>query len=114
MHTLAALRMVPRQVLESEDPSHAWATMGVLVSKSPRRQAANGGNYSIWTVSDLSSKNNDVSVFLFQEALGSHWTVALGTLVAVVGAKVLPPKDGDVGSKSKLALSVDTPWQVLL
>lgn len=112
VHRLDALKVAPLRVLESEDTFDAWATLGVLVSKSPRRQAANGGSYSIWTLSDLSRKENDLSLFVFQEALGSHWTMCLGTLVAVVGAKVLPPKAGDVGDKGKLALSVDTPWQV--
>lgn len=112
VHRLDALRVAPLGALQSDDPSDAWATLGVLVSKSPRRQAANGGSYSIWTLSDLSRKENDLSVFLFQEALGSHWTVCTGTLLAVVGAKVLPPKAGDGGGKGKLSLSVETPWQV--
>ncbi|CAM9702803.1 unnamed protein product, partial [Hapterophycus canaliculatus] len=112
VHRLAGLRAVPPRVLESQDPADAWATLGVLVSKSPRRQAANGGSYSIWTLSDLSRKDNDVSVFLFQEALSSHWTVCEGMLVAVLGAKVLPDKGGGGGGPLKLALSVDVPWQI--
>ncbi|CAN0204685.1 unnamed protein product [Scytosiphon promiscuus] len=94
VHRLSGLRAVSPSTLESQDPADAWATLGVLVSKSPRRQAANGGSYSIWTLSDLSRKENDVSVFLFQEALSSHWTVCEGMLVA------------------RLALSVDVPWQI--
>lgn len=108
VHRLANLKTVPARVLESQDPSDAWAALGVLVSKSPRRQAANGGSYCIWTLSDLASKDNDVSLFLFQEALGSHWTVCEGTLLAVLSAKALPPKEGS----DKLAFSVDAPWQV--
>lgn len=109
VHRLSALRAIPMRKLESQDPSDAWAAVGVLVSKSPRRQAANGGSFSIWTLSDLSRKENDLSVFLFQEALGSHWTVCEGTLLAVLGAKVLPAKgNGD----NRLAVSVDNPWQV--
>lgn len=110
VHRLADLKAVPARALESQDPADAWAALGVLVSKSPRRQAANGGSYSIWTLSDLSRKENDVSLFLFQEALGSHWTVCEGTLLAVLSAKVLPEKgNGD----QRLALSVDAPWQVM-
>lgn len=110
VHRLAELKTIPARALESQDPADAWAALGVLVSKSPRRQAANGGSYSIWTLSDLSRKENDVSLFLFQEALGSHWTVCEGTLLAVLSAKLLPPKEnGD----QKMALSVDAPWQVL-
>lgn len=112
VYRLEALRIAPLRALESQDASDAWATLGVLVSKSPRRQAANGGSYSIWTLSDLSRKDNDLSVFLFQEALGSHWTVCEGTLLAIVGVKVLPPKAGDASGKGRLAVSVDTPWQV--
>lgn len=109
VHRLAELKTVPVRALESQDPADAWAALGVLVSKSPRRQAANGGSYSIWTLSDLSRKENDVSLFLFQEALGSHWTVCEGTLLAVLSAKLLPPKEnGD----QRMALSVDAPWQV--
>lgn len=110
VHRLAGLRTVPPRCLESQDPADAWATLGVLVSKSARRQAANGGSFSIWTLSDLSRKENDVSVFLFQEALSSHWTVCEGMIVAVLGAKVLPDKGG--GGAQRLALSVDVPWQV--
>lgn len=113
VHRLSALRTIPSRTLESQDPADAWATLGVLVSKSPRRQAANGGSYAIWTLSDLSRKENDVSVFLFQEALSSHWTVCEGMLVAVLGAKVLPDKGGGGGGVAqRLALSVDVPWQV--
>ena len=120
VHRLAGLSSVPIRALESQEPSDAWAVLGVLVSKSPRRQAANGGSYSIWTLSDLSRKENDVSVFLFQEALSSHWTTCLGTLVAVLSAKVLPPKDdgrsggGGGNNAQKLAFSVDSPWQVCM
>ena len=104
------------RALESQDPSDAWAVLGVLVSKSTRRQAANGGSYVIWTLSDLSRKDHDVSVFLFREALGSHWTTCEGTLMAVLSAKVLPPKGGAGGGKDdhRLALSVDAPWQVYI
>lgn len=112
VHRLSGLRAVPPRVLESQDPADAWAALGVLVSKSPRRQAANGGSYSIWTLSDLSRKENDVSLFLFQEALASHWTVCEGTLVALLGPKVLPDKGGNGNAQRKLALSVDAPWQV--
>ncbi|CAM9686028.1 unnamed protein product [Ascophyllum nodosum] len=114
VHRLAELRAVPMRALESQDPSDAWAVLGVLVSKSTRRQAANGGSYVIWTLSDLSRKDHDVSVFLFREALGSHWTTCEGTLMAVLSAKVLPPKGGAGGGKDdhRLALSVDAPWQM--
>lgn len=110
VHRLSALRIVSPQKLESQDPLDAWATIGVLVSKSQRRQAANGGSYSVWTLSDLDSRENDISVFLFQDALSSFWTVCEGTLLAVVGAKVLPPKGN---GEKKLAVSVDTSWQVI-
>lgn len=109
VHRLAGLRAVSPRALESQDSADAWAALGVLVSKSPRRQAANGGSYSIWTLSDLSRKENDVSLFLFQEALASHWTVCEGTLVALLSPKVLPDKGGNA---QRLALSVDAPWQV--
>ncbi|CAB1115167.1 unnamed protein product [Ectocarpus sp. CCAP 1310/34] len=113
VHRLDSLRTVPPRALESQDPADAWAAVGVLVSKSPRRQAANGGSFSVWTLSDLSRRENEVSLFLFQEALGSHWTVCEGTLIAVVGAKVLPDKGGDGGNApQRLAFSVDSPWQV--
>lgn len=109
VHRLSSLRSVPLAKLQSQDLSDAWATVGVLVSKSPRRQGANGGSFSVWTLSDLDRKENDLSVFLFQEALNSHWTVCEGTLLAVVGPKVLPPKGN---GENRLAVSVDTPWQV--
>ena len=113
VHRLAGLRAVPASALQSQDPADAWAALGVLVSKSPRRQAANGGSYSIWTLSDLSRRENDVSVFLFQEALSSHWTVCEGTLVVLLSAKVLPDKGGSGGGNAqRLAFSVDSPWQV--
>lgn len=114
VHRLAELRTVPMRALESQDPSDAWAVLGVLVSKSTRRQAANGGSYVIWTLSDLSRKDNDVSVFLFQEALTSHWTTCEGTLVAILSAKALPPKGNAGGGKNdqRMSFSVDTPWQV--
>lgn len=50
-----------------------------------------------------------MSLFLFQEALASHWTVCVGTLIALLSPKVLPDKGGKA---QRLALSVDTPWQV--
>eukprot|EP00752_Nemacystus_decipiens_P001893 g1823.t1 len=111
VHRLAGLRAVPASALQGQDPADAWAALGVLVSKSPRRQAANGGSYSIWTLSDLSRRENDVSVFLFQEALSSHWTVCEGTLVALLSAKVLPDKGGG-GNAQRRAFSVDSPWQI--
>ncbi|CAM9446894.1 unnamed protein product [Discosporangium mesarthrocarpum] len=96
-HNLGDLKSIPLESLDTDEPSKAWATLGVLVSKSPRRQASNGGSFVIWTLSDLSWKKNDVSLFLFQEALSTHWTTCEGMLVAVFSAKPLPARGDSKG-----------------
>lgn len=108
VHRLSELKTAPLQTTDSQDPANAWATIGVLTAKSQRRQAANGKAFCIWTLSDLSRKEHDASVFLFQDALSSHWTTCEGTLVALLGAKPLPPKERG----AKVSFCLDAPWQV--
>lgn len=71
----------------------AWITIGVCAKKSKVNLSSKGSKYIIWTVTDLSAgKMTSISVFLYQEALALK--VPVGSIVAIVNAKILPSNNG--------------------
>ncbi|KAK9830984.1 hypothetical protein WJX81_005397 [Elliptochloris bilobata] len=82
----------------------AWATVGVLVSKSAPRESASGNMFSIWRLSDLDGATE--SCFLFGEAHQDHYREAQGAVVALFNARAR--REG-----SKFDLSIETGASVL-
>jgi Primase zinc finger len=104
---IGKLPQIPQQALDSPDPENAWATVGVLVSKSQQRAASKGGNYSVWRFSCLAAAD-DMTVLVSSQALTEHTAMAEGTLMVVSQPRLLPCKDGS----KKLTFAVSESWQM--
>lgn len=63
---------------------------------SSSRDTAKGEKYSIWKLSDLSSQNVVISLFLFGRAHQEHWKTPLGNVVALLNPNIMPSRE--VGS----------------
>jgi Primase zinc finger len=107
-YCIAKLHQIPLQALDSPDPENAWATIGVLVSKSQQRAASKGGSYCVWRFSCLSATVDDMTVLLSAQALTEHTAMPEGTLMIVAQPRLLPCKDGS----NKLTFAVNESWQL--
>eukprot|EP00953_Heterococcus_sp_UTEX-ZZ885_P029514 15660-Heterococcus_DN1.PRE.1 len=107
-YSIAKLHQIPLQALDSPDPENAWATVGVLVSKSQQRAASKGGQYSVWRFSCLSATVDDMTVLVSAQALTEHTAMPEGTLMLVAQPRLLPCKDGS----KKLTFAVNESWQL--
>lgn len=66
-----------------------WVVGGVLVGKSPPKTSQKGSQYCIWTLSDLKSGLQTVSVFLFSSAFTSLWKTNVGVVLGVLNPSVM-------------------------
>ncbi|XP_065178420.1 protein MCM10 homolog [Sycon ciliatum] len=92
---------IPRLVNEKPSDSQlgdSWVTIGVLIKKNVK-QSAKGTNYSIWTLSDLSSSTANFSLFLFGKAHSEHWKMSECTVVAVLAPGSMDKAGSDVAFK---------------
>ena len=95
-------------VARLEDPNIDWVTFGVVVHKSATKVSAKGGKYAIWKLSDLEEGN--MTLFLFGDAYEAHWKESNGAVIAVLNARVLPPREG--ARSNERSLSVTEPGEV--
>ncbi|XP_066174897.1 protein MCM10 homolog [Sylvia atricapilla] len=97
---------LPTENLEEID----WVTFGVIVKKVTPQSANNGRTFSIWRLNDLRDLNACVSLFLFGEVHKEHWKTDQGTVIGLLNANPMKPKDGS----DEVCLSVDHPQKILL
>ncbi|XP_048157478.1 protein MCM10 homolog [Corvus hawaiiensis] len=87
-----------------------WVTFGVIVKKVTPQSANNGRTFSIWRLNDLRDLNECVSLFLFGEVHKEHWKTDQGTVIGLLNANPMKPKEGS----DEVCLSVDHPQKILL
>ncbi|KAI1239499.1 Protein MCM10, partial [Lamprotornis superbus] len=87
-----------------------WVTFGVIVRKVTPQSANNGRTFSIWRLNDLRDLNECVSLFLFGEVHKEHWKTDQGTVIGLLNANPMKPKEGS----DEVCLSIDHPQKILL
>lgn len=87
-----------------------WVTFGVIIKKVTPQSANNGRTFSIWRLNDLRDLNQSVSLFLFGDVHKEHWKTDQGTVIGLLNANPMKPKEGS----DEVCLSVDHPQKILL
>ncbi|KAM8820160.1 protein MCM10 homolog [Eudromia elegans] len=87
-----------------------WVTFGVIVRKVTPQSSNNGRTFSIWRLNDLRDLNQCVSLFLFGDVHKEHWKTDQGTVIGLLNANLMKPKEGS----DEVCLSVDHPQKILL
>ncbi|XP_039334930.2 protein MCM10 homolog isoform X1 [Saimiri boliviensis] len=95
-----------REKLEEID----WVTFGVILKKITPQSMNSGKTFSIWKLNDLRDLTQCVSVFLFGEVHKALWKTEQGTVVGILNANPMKPKDGS----EEVCLSIDHPQKVLI
>ena len=100
-----------------------WGTVVVVAGKGETKVNARGGRYNTWRVSDLGGRGDgkvtEATLLVNGEAQKANWQLAVGSLVLVTAASVLPEREpweafsgGARAGGSKVTLSVDAAAQV--
>ncbi|XP_073508477.1 protein MCM10 homolog [Phyllobates terribilis] len=92
--------------LEDQD----WVTFGVIVKKMTPQSSNNGKTFSIWRLNDLKNLDSCVSLFLFGDVHKEHWKTEQGTVIGILNANPMKPKEGS----DDVCLSVDNAQKILL
>ncbi|XP_047376996.1 protein MCM10 homolog [Sciurus carolinensis] len=87
-----------------------WVTFGVIVKKVTPQSTNNGKTFSIWRLNDLRDLTRYVSLFLFGEVHKGLWKTEQGTVIGLLNANPMKPKDGS----EEVCLSIDHPQKVLI
>uniref|UniRef100_A0A183CLD7 Protein MCM10 homolog n=1 Tax=Globodera pallida TaxID=36090 RepID=A0A183CLD7_GLOPA len=90
-------------------PSGEWVTMGVVVGKSESRRSANGNDYIVWRMSDLTFGVPSVKVLLFGECVRHYWKLQVGATLLLVGPQWAVPTD----AKNEVLLKLFKSGQVV-
>ncbi|KAM8972126.1 protein MCM10 homolog [Pelodytes ibericus] len=98
-------RKIATEKLEDED----WVTFGVIIKKITPQSANSGKTFSIWRLNDLKSLDSYVSLFLFGDVHKEHWKTDQGTVIGILNANPMKPKEGS----DEVCLSVDNPQKIL-
>ncbi|XP_075064755.1 protein MCM10 homolog [Mixophyes fleayi] len=97
---------IATEKLEDQD----WVTFGVVVKKITPQSSNNGKTFSIWRLNDLKNLDTSVSLFLFGDVHKEHWKTDQGTVVGILNANPMKPKEGS----DEVCISVDNPQKILL
>ncbi|XP_060048639.1 protein MCM10 homolog [Erinaceus europaeus] len=95
-----------REKLEEVD----WVTFGVILKKVTPQSSNSGKTFSIWRLNDLRDLTQNVSLFLFGEVHKELWKTEQGTVIGLLNANPMKPKDGS----EEVCLSIDHPQKVLI
>ncbi|XP_075713524.1 protein MCM10 homolog [Rhinoderma darwinii] len=97
---------IATEKLEDQD----WVTFGVIVKKMTPQSSNNGKTFSIWRLNDLKNLDACVSLFLFGDVHTEHWKTDQGTVIGILNANPMKPKEGS----DDVCLSVDNAQKILL
>ncbi|XP_066448135.1 protein MCM10 homolog isoform X2 [Eleutherodactylus coqui] len=97
---------IATEKLEDQD----WVTFGVIVKKITPQSSNNGKTFSIWRLNDLKNLDASVSLFLFGDVHKEHWKTDQGTVIGILNANPMKPKEGS----DDVCLSVDNAQKILL
>ncbi|XP_006907031.1 protein MCM10 homolog [Pteropus alecto] len=87
-----------------------WVTFGVIVKKVTPQSCNSGKTFSIWRLNDLHDLTRYVSLFLFGDVHKELWKTEQGTVVGLLNANPMKPKDGS----EEVCLSIDHPQKILI
>ncbi|XP_045866714.1 protein MCM10 homolog [Meles meles] len=87
-----------------------WVTFGVILKKITPQSSNSGKTFSIWRLNDLRDLTRCVSLFLFGEVHKELWKTEQGTVIGLLNANPMKPKDGS----EEVCLSIDHPQKVLI
>ncbi|XP_022371459.1 protein MCM10 homolog [Enhydra lutris kenyoni] len=87
-----------------------WVTFGVILKKITPQSSNSGKTFSIWRLNDLQDLTRCVSLFLFGEVHKELWKTEQGTVIGLLNANPMKPKDGS----EEVCLSIDHPQKVLI
>ncbi|KAF6131401.1 minichromosome maintenance 10 replication initiation factor [Phyllostomus discolor] len=87
-----------------------WVTFGVILKKVTPQSCNSGKTFSIWRLNDLRDLTRYVSLFLFGEVHKELWKTEQGTVIGLLNANPMKPKDGS----EEVCLSIDHPQKVLI
>ncbi|XP_036921818.1 protein MCM10 homolog [Sturnira hondurensis] len=87
-----------------------WVTFGVILKKVTPQSCNSGKTFSIWRLNDLRDLTQYVSLFLFGEVHKELWKTEQGTVIGLLNANPMRPKDGS----EEVCLSIDHPQKVLI
>ncbi|XP_055449832.1 protein MCM10 homolog isoform X3 [Psammomys obesus] len=87
-----------------------WVTFGVILRKVTPQSANSGKTFSIWKLNDLRDLTRCVSLFLFGDVHKDLWKTEQGTVIGLLNANPMKPKDGS----EEVCLSIDHPHKVLI
>ncbi|XP_030072184.1 protein MCM10 homolog isoform X2 [Microcaecilia unicolor] len=87
-----------------------WVTFGVIVKKITPQSSNSGKTFSIWYLNDLRNLDRCVSLFLFGDVHKEHWKTEQGTVLGLLNATPMKPKDGS----QEVCLSIDHPQKILI
>ncbi|OBS72367.1 hypothetical protein A6R68_13052 [Neotoma lepida] len=71
-----------------------WVTFGVILRKVTPQSANSGKTFSIWKLNDLRDLTRCVSLFLFGEVHKDLWKTEQGTVIGLLNANPMKPKEG--------------------
>ncbi|XP_050006448.1 protein MCM10 homolog isoform X2 [Alexandromys fortis] len=87
-----------------------WVTFGVILRKVTPQSTNSGKTFSIWKLNDLRDLTRCVSLFLFGEVHKDLWKTEQGTVIGLLNANPMKPKEGS----EEVCLSIDHPQKVLI
>ncbi|XP_006150064.1 protein MCM10 homolog [Tupaia chinensis] len=87
-----------------------WVTFGVILKKVTPQSTTSGKTFSIWRLNDLRDLTRYVSLFLFGDVHKELWKTEQGTVVGLLNANPMKPKDGS----EEVCISIDHPQKVLI
>uniref|UniRef100_G1M4H5 Protein MCM10 homolog n=1 Tax=Ailuropoda melanoleuca TaxID=9646 RepID=G1M4H5_AILME len=87
-----------------------WVTFGVILKKITPQSCNSGKTFSIWRLNDLRDLTRYVSLFLFGEVHKELWKTEQGTVIGLLNANPMKPKDGS----EEVCLSIDHPQKILI
>nr|XP_051677501.1 protein MCM10 homolog isoform X1 [Oryctolagus cuniculus]XP_051677503.1 protein MCM10 homolog isoform X1 [Oryctolagus cuniculus] len=108
---LIRLSQIKEKMISEKLEEIDWVTFGVILKKVTPQSANSGKTFSIWRLNDLRDLTRCVSLFLFGEVHRELWKTEQGTVVGLLNANPMKPRDG---SEEQVCLSIDHPQKVLI
>uniref|UniRef100_A0A8C0XQS5 Protein MCM10 homolog n=1 Tax=Castor canadensis TaxID=51338 RepID=A0A8C0XQS5_CASCN len=107
---LIRLSQIKEKMVSDKLEEIDWVTFGVILKKITPQSSNSGKTFSIWRLNDLRDLTRYVSLFLFGEVHKELWKTEQGTVIGLLNANPMKPKDGS----EELCLSIDHPQKVLI
>ncbi|XP_052583422.1 protein MCM10 homolog [Peromyscus californicus insignis] len=107
---LIRLSQIKEKVATENLEETDWVTFGVILRKVTPQSTNSGKTFSVWKLNDLRDLTRCVSLFLFGEVHKDLWKTEQGTVIGLLNANPMKPKEGS----EEVCLSIDHPQKVLI